>query len=276
MIDMHTNTWFSDGRSSPAELIDAASALGLSALAITDHDTVRGYAEVLPHARRAGLELVPGVEITTQWVGVSQNVDVLGYFVDVQDAALAEVLALNQAALRSCIMAACEWLRLQGMRITLEDIQRQNRHALSYLSVIHALQAKGYASSYEEADTLFRRALGRVEPFGVRTEAAIAAVRSAGGVQVLAHPIYVRLGDPLTATDLAPLVEAGLQGIECWHPRLTADDSAYYSALARSLGLAVSGGSDEHGWPAGFPALGTQVVTEAMLDDLRGRIVQRP
>ena len=275
MIDLHTHSYYSDGRSSPAELIEAAAALGLTALAITDHDTLRGCIEAVPLAQGAGLELVPGVEITTLWVGVSQNVDVLGYFVNVHDPTLGEVLDSNLVALRSSVEAACQWLRLQGMRITLEDVHRQNPRALSFLSVVHALQAKGYADSFPEADTVFRRALGKVEPFGVRTEAAIAAVRRAGGVPVLAHPIYVRPGAPLTATDLAPLIEAGLQGIECWHPRLNAADSAHYCDLARSLGLAISGGSDEHGWPVGFPDLGTQIVTEDMLEDLRGRAVQR-
>ncbi|MFN8380022.1 MAG: PHP domain-containing protein [Anaerolineae bacterium] len=270
MIDMHTHTCYSDGRASPAELIEAASALGLSALAITDHDTLRGSIEAPPHAQRAGIELVPAVEITTQWGGVSHDVDILGYFVDVPDTVLNAVLQTNLAALHSRVADVCERLQRQGLSVTLEDVHRQNPLAISYLSVIHVLLDKGYAAGFAQADALFREALG-AQSFGVPTEDAIAAVRHAGGVPVLAHPVYVRPGFPLTAVDLAPLVEAGLQGIECWHPRLTADDSTHYSALARSLGLAISGGSDEHGWPTGFPALGTQIVTEDMLEDLRGR-----
>ena len=275
MIDLHTHTWYSDGRVSPEVLVAAAADRGLTALAITDHDGLRGSLEAMPYAGRAGLELVPAVEITTQWIGVSENVDILGYFVDPHNAALNDILAENLAALKSCIVAACEWLRLHGMRVTLDDVHRRNPHALSYLSVMHVLMEKGYAGGFDEADALFRRALSRAEPFGVRTEAAIVAIRGAGGVPVLAHPIYVRPGALLTASDLAPLIGAGLQGLECFHPRLTPADSAYYSALAQSLDLAVSGGSDEHGWPDGFPALGTQPVTEAMLDDLRARRVQR-
>lgn len=269
MIDLHTHSYFSDGRFSPAEIVQAAAERGCTTLALTDHDSVSGVTEAEAHAQRHHITLIPGVEVTTQWDRVAIETDILGYYVDVHHPALEHLLTKNTAGLRRCIKSVCVRLQQNGYAVTLEDVEAQNPRAISYLSVIHALQMRGFAPDYASGAALFQNALEA--RFGVPIQEAITAIRSAGGVAVLAHPALTMNGERLTAEELQILIGMGLQGIETRHPSINSEDHIYYEALARQFRLATTGGSDEHGWRGGFTALGTQEVTQAMVDSLRAQ-----
>jgi len=277
MYDLHIHSHYSDGRYSPADIIAAASRLGLRAVAITDHDNLRGSRVAQPLALAAGIELIPAIELTTRWPGADLpledvNVDLLGYYFDPDHA---EFNAFTEAALNDLharISACCARLTTLGYPLELADVYVENPRYAGTIQLIDTLRRKGYAADWREAMRLMNAVWLRVRstPFTIRS--AIEQIHLAGGVAVLAHPTLVRpQGELLSAAWLRQLVDAGLDGIEIYHRRLTEADRAYFLRLARTLGLLVSGGSDMHGWHRGMDELGTQPVSAAMVAALRAR-----
>jgi len=276
-IDLHMHTYYSDGRFSPAEVIEAAALAGLRTIAITDHDTLRGSREAAALAQAAGIELIPSVELTTCWPGMNlppedANVDLLGYFVDRDDPVFDAFTRALLNDLHERIAWSCERLTKNGYPLSMEDIFAENPRYGGAMQMIHAIQHKGYAPLWNDAlrlmDTAWRMA--RSTPFTIRS--AIEQVHLAGGVAVLAHPSIVRPhGARLTSDGLRPLVEAGLDGIEIYHRRLDENARRHFLGLAEKFHRQISGGSDLHGWHNGFDDLGVQPVTAAMLEGLRRR-----
>ncbi len=277
MIDLHTHTYYSDGRYSPAELVQAARRAGVRTLAITDHDNTRGSREAAPLAKDAGIELIPAVEFTSSWPGgelppEDANVDVLGYFIDMESAALRafEEAALNDIHAR--IADCCRRLTERGYPTTMEDIFTQNPRYGGAMQLFQTLLQKGYAQTRRDALQMMDQIWNatRETPFTIK--AVIEQIHLAGGVAVLAHPTIVRPhGEPMTAAYLRQLVDAGLDGIEIYHHRLDEQARAFFLALAKEFGLLVSGGSDLHGWNRGLEGLGQQPVTLEMVEQLRQR-----
>jgi hypothetical protein len=271
-IDLHLHTHYSDGKFSPEEIVCHADELGLAAIAITDHDNTRGARQALPLARSLGIELVPAIEFTSRWPGCAEDVDVLGYFVDLENR---EFQAFERAALndaRARIAACCARLTAQGCPLSLDDVLAENPRYAGLLQLTLAYQKKGYADNWDAALRPVGQAwqAGRLSQFTITQ--VIEQIHRAGGVAVLAHPTVITFGDGrIKAEQLAALVEAGLDGIEIYHHRLDAGAQAYFLDLAHQFDLAVSGGSDEHGWHDGFKRMGTQPVTLAMLEALRAR-----
>jgi len=267
--DLHMHTYYSDGRPAPAELVQAAQERGLRVIAITDHDTTRGSVEARPVAAARGMTLIPAVEMTTRWAGVDDETDVLGYFIDTAHSGLQTVLAGNLERLHDRVEHLCRNLSARGYAMTLADVEAQNPRYVGYVSVIDALRAKGYAADFQTAHHLFMTGWDGVEPVGVPIHEGLAAIRAAGGVPTLAHPALIRRGQYPTADELRPLVEAGLGAMEVFHPRVDEAARAYFSGLAQSFGLALTGGSDEHGWPTGFSNLGGQPITDVLVAQLQ-------
>jgi 3',5'-nucleoside bisphosphate phosphatase len=281
MIDLHIHTYYSDGRFSPAEIVTGASSRGIGTIAICDHDNLRGSLEAAPLAQAAGIELITAVELTTRWPGVGlpaedANVDLLGYGMNPQDA---EFIAYLDAALNDIharIANCCQGLSEKGYTLGIEDVFVQNPRYAGTLQLLDTLVRKGYAANWKEATALLDPVwlTGRNTPFTIQS--AIQQLHLAGGVAVLAHPSLVRpQGRRLTGKDLRRLVDAGLDGIEIYHRRLSADDRVHFLGLAREFNLLVTGGSDTHGWHRGLDELGTQPVTEEMLALLKGKFTAR-
>lgn len=275
IIDLHSHTYYSDGKFSPAELINAAAQKGVNILAITDHDNTNGVREAIPLAKAAGIQLIPGIELTTRWPGArlmpqDLNVDVLGYFIDLQNA---EFRAFEEAALNDIhtrMEICCKQLTAYGYPLSMKDGFAENPRYVGAMQLIWAILHKGYAPSWREAAFLLDMfwLSSRETPFTIT--AAIEQIHLAGGVAVLAHPSIVRpRGEQMTAADLRKLVEAGLDGIEIFHRRL--DDAAreHFLGLAKEFNLLISGGSDLHGWNREFDDLGQQPVTLEMFEALQ-------
>jgi predicted metal-dependent phosphoesterase TrpH len=274
-IDLHVHTHYSDGRYSPAELIEAAVRRGLRILAITDHDNTRGSREAAPLAQSAGIELIPAIEFTTRWSGAAlppedANVDLLGYFIDPQNA---ELRAFEEATLNDIharIAGCCTRLTANGYPMSMDEVFAENPRYAGAMQMIQALLRKGHAATWKDAlqlmDTVWLTA--RETPFTIR--ATIEQIHLAGGVAVLAHPSIVRpRGQQLEASYLRKLVDAGLDGIEIYHYRLDKAARVHFLGLAKTFGLLVTGGSDMHGWNRGFEELGEQPVTLEMVEALR-------
>jgi predicted metal-dependent phosphoesterase TrpH len=274
MIDLHTHTYYSDGRYSPAELVEAAQRIGMRVLSITDHDNTRGSREAWPLAEAAGIEFIPAVEFTTRWPGADlppqdANVDLLGYYIDPDSP---ELRAFEEAALNDLharVSDCCCRLSDRGYPFSIDDVFAKNPRYAGAIQAIQALLEKQYARSWEESLRLFDTVwlAARETPFTIK--AVIEQIHLAGGVAVLAHPTIVRpRGAPITADCLRELVEAGLDGIEVYHHRLDSSARQYFLGLARRYNLAVTGGSDLHGWKNGFDGLGEQPVTLEMVNAL--------
>jgi hypothetical protein len=274
-IDLHMHTYYSDGRPSPQALIAEAARIGLTTIAITDHDNARGSREARPLAEAAGITLIPAVEVTCAWEGVDREVDLLGYFVDFDSPAFQRLEQTNLADLEARIRFTCDRIAASGVPICMEDVLAQNPRYGGGMQLIQAVQRITGAPDFRTALETVRPQLREMPPACLPITEAIAAIRAAGGVAALAHPTLVGQASGFTAwidaALLGQLVDAGLGGIEVFHPRVDGPAREHFSALARQFGLVITGGSDEHGWPDGFPALGRQPITRHMLDALRER-----
>lgn len=249
-VDLHCHSTASDGTYRPAEVVQLAKQSGLSALALTDHDTVAGVAEAAAEAGRLGLDFLPGIEISCTFAHPG-TLHLLGYGVDPHSPVLKELTARLIASRDQRNPKIIERLRELGLSVTLEEWQNQSGGGVLGRPQLAALLVrKGYVASLKQA---FDRYLGQDAPAYVDKERlspaqAIGLIRQSGGLAVLAHPFQLRTGnDAELTTAVKNLVDAGLSGIEVIH---SDHDDAWVGkckALAERFGLLQTGGSDFHG-----------------------------
>jgi predicted metal-dependent phosphoesterase TrpH len=261
-LDLHTHTVFSDGILTPEQLVQRAVDRGVSVLAITDHDSL----EALEPARRAAsavLELVPGIEISTF---DEVEMHVLGYFIDPSDEPLRTTLARFGHDRVDRVRAILERLRAVGAPVELEVVMSvAGPGVMGRPHVAEALRRAGHVDSVDDA---FRRYLGSngvafVPRPRFDARMAISLIREAGGVSVLAHP-----GGAFDEARLEALVDAGLAGIEIWHPVHGNSAIRRLRAIAARLHLLETGGSDFHA-PGRGSDLGDMPVPAAVLSRLK-------
>ena len=249
MIDLHSHTDRSDGTLSPAELVAEAVRAGLSALAITDHDTFAGYDDAVPFAAGAGLELICGIEISTRYHGTT--IHLLGYFPETPPSAgLRAWLDFLQENRRDRNVRLIDKLRSLGIDITLEEVERYGRTLTARPHFARVLVEKGYASGIQEAFDLYldESAKAFVQRHEVPMEEALERILASGGVPSLAHPVRVAHNNwAKIAATVEDLAGYGLRAIEVYHSDHTPENVSYYKSLAERFGLAVTGGSDFHG-----------------------------
>ena len=280
-IDLHLHTHYSDGRTSPAEILRQAASLGLKTVAITDHDTLNALPEAMNIADKVGLVLIPGIELTTHWedcepahpgIQPGQEVDLLGYYFDWQDVKFQEYVSAAFADLKERVEACCRSLSQAGYPVSIFDVLDENPKYPGTAALIKALIRRGQAANLNEAYILVSEHWCRIRFSHHSLQSAIQAIHQAGGAAVLAHPIAIRCDQGLLDADsLAVLVEAGLDGLEIFHPLLTLDERQHFQALARQFDLVMTGGSDEHGTGDSFSRLGSQLVTYDMVKALQQR-----
>ena len=246
MIDLHLHTTASDGRLTPAELVSRASAAGLTTISVTDHDTVAAIAEAAEAAQRFNIRVVPGIEITA--VDDGRDVHILGYFFDPLSTALAAVLDRQRALRVARVRAIGEALAALGMPIDVESVllaaAARPGSSVGRPQVARELVRVGHVASVQEA---FDKWLAAGRPAflprtGPTPAAIVDTIHEAGGVASMAHPAVTRRDELI-----APLVEQGLDAIEVYHSDHPPDAERLYKAMAKRLGVLVSGGSDFHG-----------------------------
>jgi predicted metal-dependent phosphoesterase TrpH len=249
VIDLHLHTTASDGRSTPAELVDFATQAGLSVMSVTDHDTTAAVADVTAFAAERGIEVVTGVEVTAVLRG--RDVHILGYFYDAADAAFrAFLLAQRQervARVEAIVARLAELKMPVNFAAQIAAAQRGLGPSLARPHVARAMVAAGYARDVKEAfdDWLSEGQPAFMERAGPSPAAVIAAVHDAGGLVSLAHPGRTRID-----ADIPDLVAAGLDAIEVFHSDHDEDTRVRYGATAAEHGLLVTGGTDFHADPA--------------------------
>lgn len=254
--DLHMHSRASDGTLSPAELAVAVSESGLKTVALTDHDSVSGVADMqtaLSELAASGQpvpRLIPGTELSVD--GYGRELHLLGYFVSGDPMDLQPYLAEHMATRMARNRLLCERLQALGYGLTIDELLREagGRQA-GRPHAARLLCKKGYFSSVQAA---FEALLadgrpGYVPRHRAPVEAAIAAIRRAGGVPVLAHPaLYGWTRDPgKLSANLAGLQAVGLAGVEVIHGETKRADSAVIAAAAERLGLLRTVGSDFHG-----------------------------
>jgi predicted metal-dependent phosphoesterase TrpH len=265
-IDLHTHSAVSDGTDSPGDLMRAAAEAGLDVVALTDHDTTAGWDEASEAVPSTGVTLVRGTEISTRAGAIS--VHLLSYLHDPADPALADIFARSRAARETRAQTMVERIS-EDLELTWEDVQEQAGEGatIGRPHIADALVARGYVADRAAA---FETALHPAGPYYVRywaaeTVDAVAAVRAAGGVPVMAHPRASMRGRVVSADTIRGLTEAGLAGIEIDHRDHTEADRTALREIAAELDLLVTGSSDYHG--AGKPnRLGEHTTAREVLE----------
>ena len=280
LVDLHVHSSASDGAYPPREVVERAAEAGLKAIALTDHDTLAGQAEARAAGGAVGLEIVPGVEISTEFERGACHI--LGYFIEVGDAALEKMLEAAREGRQVRNREMLERLNRMGFGLSMEDIVGQaGEGVVTRAHFAAAMLRKGYVASWDE---VFEKYLGRgkpayVERRHVEPEEAIEAIRGAGGLAVLAHPRQLNRGPEEMQSWFRRLAAAGLDGLETQSPDHGAEDAQRYHEAAARLGLLETGGTDWHGRKESGIRLGVgrgqmrirYAVVEAMRSRLAGR-----
>jgi predicted metal-dependent phosphoesterase TrpH len=263
-LDLHLHTTASDGTLDPSELVRRAASKGLSVIAVSDHDTVAGVAEAQRAGAATDVTVIPAIELTLRVrSGTRGTVHVLGYGIDLEAPALAEVSRRNRVAKRAQVRGTLERLReAEGVDISWDEVVGE-RGEDAYVGRHHIaaiLLRRGLSRTRRKA---FRRYLRneRVPPVEVVSAAeGMAALQAAGGLAVLAHPTELDLKHHVN-----PLVALGLRGLEAYRSRLTPAHQERILRRAERHDLLLSGGSDWHGhYPE--PSLGHWKPPRAALE----------
>jgi hypothetical protein len=248
-VDLHVHTWASDGSLSPTACVDEAARLGLAALAVTDHDTVAGNAEAMARGAERGVEAVPGVELSAtlgHWA-----VHILGYWPDPAADALRAVLARLVEGRRERNPQILDRLSALGLPVAAEEVAAEaGGDVVGRPHIAAVMLRRGHVASFQEAFSryLSRGARAYVPRWKPTAADAIAALRAARAVPVLAHPGAMggANADEVAAV-VVQLVRVGLCGLEVLYPTHDPGQVAAYTRIARQHGLVATGGTDFHG-----------------------------
>ena len=273
-IDLHVHTTESDGTSSPEEVVGLAKELGLRAIAITDHDTAVGYPAAAAAGKRLGLEVVPGIEISTTYRG---PVHILGYYVDPESEELAPVLEWVVRDRDERNRKIARHMAADGLRVDYDAMRERFGAVIGRPHFAELLVELGLARDVKDA---FARYVEKGQKYYeprhfLSLERSIWIIRRSGGVPVLAHPFQYRLDDAGLRDLIEHAIVYGLEGMECRYSGYGPEQTAYLEALAGEYGLLTTGGSDYHGTVKPHIALGTGTgdleVPYAWLENLKER-----
>jgi 3',5'-nucleoside bisphosphate phosphatase len=274
-VDLHTHTTASDGALTPAQLVVRAAKLALKVIAVTDHDSTEGVREAQAAGQAHGVEVIAGVEINTDVPG--SEVHVLGYFLNPAHEELNAQLARIREGRIGRARKMAEVLTQMGAPVRFERIlEIAGEGSVGRPHVAQALLEAGHVSSFSEA---FDKYIGRDSPAYVErmkfTPAeACALIRRAGGLPVIAHPVFfdrygaIKSGFNLD-TMLPEMIAAGLAGLEVYYAGYDAITIEHLLGVARRYGLLVTGGTDFHGIRPNEPDLGSVYVPRKVVRRLR-------
>lgn len=249
MIDLHTHSSASDGTEPPALVVRQAVRAGLTVVALTDHDTTRGWEEAADEARRVGIVLVPGIEVSCSRRG--RSVHLLAYLPDPEHPGLVGELRRARSSRDTRLDRMVARMAADGIPVSVEAVRAQVEPGATAgrPHIADALVEAGVVADRREA---FDRWLGNDGPYYVGHYApdpvrAVEVVRAAGGVAVVAHPHSVTRGRVVSDALLEEMADAGMAGIEVRHRDHTPEAQRHLVDLARALDLFVTGASDYHG-----------------------------
>jgi len=264
-VDLHTHTILSDGAHSPCELIKLAHENGISALSITDHDSINAYPEAIECAKDFKIELVPGVEISTDID--DKEVHLLALFIQLDNEELRKYLNFfREERFHRAKRIIAKLVKL-GLKISIDDVmEHANNSAVGRPHIAYALIEKGFVKNYQEA---FEKYLGDYSPaferkIHVSIQSALKLISEAGGLSFIAHPGYMK--EHL----LLKLIKAGIDGIEVVHPSHNENQIQFYRGIVNQYCLLETGGSDFHGGKKlDFENLGKYYISGNQLNALK-------
>lgn len=277
-IDLHIHSICSDGDTSPAGLVALAAKMRLKAIAITDHDTAEGISEAEVAARDNGVEIVPGIELSTRWKG--RAVHLLGYYFDTDNKELLSGLEWIQEGREIRNLQIVERLAELGVEIDMEELKKVGGPGLiGRPHIAKILIGKGVVSSMDEAFCRFLGigALAYIERRSMETVEAIDLLHRAAGVAVVAHPYTLGYKGEEARREFAEMADFGLDGLEIYYPKHGRQFKKELRSIATKNAMVFTGGSDYHGAnrPGSGLAGGKNVyVADFILDDLKKRAVQ--
>lgn len=263
--DLHVHTNFSDGTCSPQEVVKNANQLGISCIAITDHDCVDGIEPAMEEGEKLGIEIIPGVELTAEIK--DEEIHILGYFIDWKTDWFIE--ELNKFC-KLRVERITEMIkRLEGIGIHIEPkevFELSGRGSVGRLHLAKIMHEKGVVSSIYDA---FKQYIGfgkscYVKKFNLTPKQAIEMIKKIGGVSVLAHPKVMGKDE-----FIQDYVNWGLAGIEVYHSDHNQANIQHYKELAEKFGLLITGGSDCHGLAKGKLLMGRVTVPYEIVEQLK-------
>jgi predicted metal-dependent phosphoesterase TrpH len=268
--DLHIHTYYSDGKYSPSELLSKVKETGLSCIAITDHDNVDGIDEAIFNGKELGIEVIPGVELSSDLRG--KEVHVLGYFIEYRNP---ELLAYLKSFRNLRIKRAekiVEKLNELKVPLRMSNVleKAKGNASIGRPHIAFALMEENYVDNYSEA---FIKYIGDNKPAyekkpNVSTKEAIQLIANSGGLSFIAHP-----GRTMRDDLVIEIMELGVDGFEVYHPSHTSEDIRYFHAIAGQYFLLESGGSDFHGGRMNDDSvLGCFGVSEMKVDEMKHRL----
>ncbi len=248
IVDLHVHSTASDGTFTPTEVIAEAKRAGLSALALTDHDTTAGVKEAMFAAEKENIELIPGIELSTDYNG--KEVHIVGLYIDVENKELIEQTAAFRKSRDSRNELIIEALQKEGFDITMEALKEENPDCvITRANIARFLFNHGMIKSVQEA---FDKYIGDgckcyINRFKVTPMDAVRLIKQAGGLAVLAHPLLYHMSTVNLQKLIDELKDAGLDAIEAIYSTYTTGEEQLMKRTAKENGLLISGGSDFHG-----------------------------
>ena len=264
--DLHIHTYYSDGTSSPEEVVQEAIWKGLSCISITDHDVVDAIKPAMKAAQTHGLEVVPGIELSSEIDG--KDIHILGYFFNYTGSVLTEKLESIQQARVERMKKMIEKLHGMGMTgITLEEVCSLTRsRSVGRPHLARVMLEKKYISSIKEA---FDKYIGEgrsayYTKYNQTPFEAIDLIKKSGGLAVMAHPM-------LTQKDelIKKFKEAGLDGLEVYYPNCSGEVTRFYENLAKKYDLLMTGGSDAHGSVKSYTHVGKMAIPYELVEKMQ-------
>ncbi len=269
--DLHLHTHYSDGTYAPEDLALLAQRYHLGAVGLTDHDTVEGCAAAARACAAAGIEFIAGTELTAEQDGT--EIHILGYYLETTHPLLLSEIGRFQQVRQNRIREMVARLNRLSVPLEAESVfALANCRSPGRPHVARALVKAGLCGTLDEA---FDRFLKRNRPawvpkFKMSAGRAIELIHKAGGLAVMAHPGLNRTDEVIPS-----MVEAGLDGIECFHTKHSTPAVAHYLDLAHRFQLLVTGGSDCHGESKGKPVIGTVKLPYRYVEGLKAKAFER-
>lgn len=248
IIDLHTHTTESDGSFTPEELIAEAKRVGLSAIAITDHDTISGIKKAKAAADNNDIELIPGIELSTDYNG--KEVHIVGLYIDMENEHFLSKLKEFKNCRENRNELIVENLQKEGFDITMEALKAENPDCvITRANIARFLYEHGMIPSIQ---TAFEKYIGDnckcfVNRFKITPMDAVKLIKETGGTAILAHPLLYHMSDSTLQILVDELKDAGLDGIEAIYCTYSPSEERQMKQFAKTNGLLISGGSDFHG-----------------------------
>jgi predicted metal-dependent phosphoesterase TrpH len=268
--DLHTHTIYSDGYYSPEKLIKKVQSHGIDTISITDHDSTNAMEEAALYADKYGIEIIPGVEISTDIRDT--EVHILGFFIDPKNKELEHYLHFFRDERHKRAIRIVKKLNLLGLNISMEDVLALAKNsAIGRPHIAQALMAKGQVKTFFEA---FYKYLGNHAPAYERKvhlspQSAFKIINDAGGLSFIAHP------GKMPEILIKELIDAGVDGIEVIHPSHSPEQVKFYRGIVNEYFLLESGGSDFHGGKREDEEnLGKYFTSSKVVDAMRRRLLK--